>query len=117
MSSGNVKSTATLPDLQYASGIVKLAKAEADMPLIIQPIPLSRIRFVSFSDSAWANRPDKSTQGGQLHLMADVSLLEGVQAWVSLIDWKSWTLKGNDQIVPRRRSPRVWGYPRLSRVA
>ena len=92
ISAGNINK-AEIADLQKANKLVKTAKADADIPVIFNPIPVENIRFISFSDSSWANRSDGSSQGGQLHLIADKDILDGKQPWASMIDWKSWKLK------------------------
>lgn len=53
ISAGNVNK-AEIADLQNANKLVNTAKADADIPIIFNPIPIERIRFVSFSDSSWA---------------------------------------------------------------
>ena len=92
ISAGTVNK-AEIGDLQHANKLVKTAKADSDIPLIFNPIPIDNIRFISFSDSSWANRSDGSSQGGQLHMMADKAILEGKQSWTSVIDCKSWKLR------------------------
>ena len=47
----------------------------------------------TFTDAAWAVRPDGSSQGGYLLFFSDKDLLEGKEAKVSIMDWKSWKLK------------------------
>lgn len=73
--------------------VSQTAKADSDIPLIFNPIPIDNIRSISFSDSSWANRSDGSSQGGQLHMMADKDSVEGKQSWITIIDWKSWKLR------------------------
>ena len=47
----------------------------------------------TFTDAAWAVRPDGSSQGGYPLSCADKDLLDGKEASVSIMDWKSWKLK------------------------
>ena len=61
--------------------------------MIFSPIPLNSLRWITFSDSSWANRRDGSSQGGAIHLLADNAILEGQNSWASIIDWRSWKLK------------------------
>ena len=63
--------------IEFTADNLKTAKAESDLPLIFNPIPIDNLRFISFSDSSWANRSDGSSQGGQLHLITDKEMLDG----------------------------------------
>ena len=92
ISSGTVNS-AKISDLQEANRFVKVAHADKDLKLIFSLVPLTSLRWVTFSDSSWANRHDGSSQGGAIHLLADSSILNGQNPWASIIDWKSWKLK------------------------
>ena len=47
----------------------------------------------TFTDAAWAVRPEGSSQGGYLLFFADRELLDGKEAKLSIMDWKSWKLK------------------------
>ena len=73
ISSGTVNS-AKISDLQRANRLVKLAHADKDLKLIFSPVPLNSLRWITFSDSSWANRLDGSSQGGAIHLLADSSI-------------------------------------------
>ena len=57
------------------------------------PTPLTSLRWITFSDSSWANRHDGPSQGGAMHLLADSSILDGQNSWASITNWKSWKLK------------------------
>ena len=61
--------------------------------MTIQSIPMDRLAIGTFTDAAWAVRPDGSSQGGYLLFFADQALFEGKEASISIMDWKSWKLK------------------------
>jgi hypothetical protein len=51
------------------------------------------LRFSAFHDAGWASRPDNSSQGGLMIFACHKDLLDGKEATISLIEWKSWKLK------------------------
>ena len=51
------------------------------------------MRFCAFHDAGWASRLDGSSQGGYMSFACHAQLLDGHEATVNLIDWKSWKLK------------------------
>ena len=80
-------------DITVANELVKTAQAHVDLPLWIHSIHLDRLTLVSFSDAALAVRPDGTSQGGQPHIWADKSTLDGHEIKFTIADWKSWRLK------------------------
>ena len=63
------------------------------MALTFQAISLDRLHVGTFCDAAWGVRPDGSSQGGYLIFFADRALLEGKNALMKILDWRSWKLK------------------------
>jgi hypothetical protein len=47
----------------------------------------------TFTDASHETRLDKSSQGGQLHVFADCCILDGKEAKITIVDWKSWKLQ------------------------
>ena len=75
ISSGTVN-TAEISDRQEANRLIRMTHSDKDLKLIFSPIPLTSLRWITFSDSSWANRHDGFSQGGAIHLLADGSILD-----------------------------------------
>ena len=71
---------------QHAIKLVEAAKAEADTPVALNPIPVDNLRSTSFSDPSWANRPDGSSLRVQVHLVAGKEILEGINSRLGLVE-------------------------------
>ena len=91
--SASASASPTYADLSYANKLLRQAQRDCALPLIIHAIPLDKLTFGAFTDAAWAVRPDGSSQGGFLVYAAHSDLLDGAEAQMSIIDWKSWKLK------------------------
>ena len=91
--SASAISNPTYGDLQEANKLIRQAQRHRDLPLVIHSVPLDNLTMGAFTDAAWAVRPDGSSQAGYLIYFADKSLLNGAEAPVSVMDWKSWKLK------------------------
>ena len=48
---------------------------------------------VTYTDAGWTTRPDGTSQGGQLVLIANTELLQGQESNMSLISWHSSRLR------------------------
>ena len=53
----------------------------------------SDFRFNAFHDAGWASRPDGSSRRGLMIFACHKDLLDGKEAPLSLLEWKSWKLK------------------------
>ena len=91
--SASATSNPTYGDLQSANKLIRQAQRYKEIPINIPSIPLKRLTLGTFTDAAWAVRPDGSSQGGYLLFFADKDLLDGKESSVSIMDWKSWKLK------------------------
>ena len=91
--SASATSNPTYGDLQTANKLIRQAQRFKEIPLVIQNIPMDRLTMGTFTDAAWAVRPDGSSQGGYLLFFADKDLIDGKEAKLSIMDWKSWKLK------------------------
>ena len=74
--------------------MVRQAQRSKEVPIVIQSIPFDRLSIGTFTDAAWAVRPDGSSQGGYLLFFADQDLFYGKEAKVSIMDWKVGNFKG-----------------------
>ena len=63
------------------------AKTHADVKLRIQPIPLSELRFVSFSDAAFASEKTKPSHQGMFLMSAHKSIGENHSSPINPILW------------------------------
>ena len=86
--SASATSNPTYGDLQSANKLIRQAQRYKEIPINIPSIPLDRLTMGTFTDAAWAVRPDGSSQGGYLLFFADKDLLDGKEASVSIMDWK-----------------------------
>lgn len=75
-------------DLLETNKLIRMQRKYADTPLkfssqIKQPI------LVTYTDASWACRADGSSQGGQLTVLADKSILSGERSYFSILSWQS----------------------------
>ena len=59
---------------------------------------MNRLALGSYTDAAWAVRPDGSSQGGYLLFFSDSDLFDGKEADVSIMDWKKLGIKEESTI-------------------
>ena len=59
--SASATSNPTYGDLNTANKLVRQAQGYKELPIKIQSIPLHRLAIGSFTDAAWAVRPDGSS--------------------------------------------------------
>jgi hypothetical protein len=76
-----------------AQKIYRKAHARIGVEVRIKHIRPEDLRFSAFHDAGWASRPDNSSQGGLMIFACHKDLLDGKEATISLIEWKSWKLK------------------------
>ena len=92
LSQGNVQ-TAKVQDHSHMNKLIRQSKRDSNFTIWILAIPMQHVAFGSFSDASCGIRADGSSQGGQLHFVCDASLFDDHNARMSLVDWKSWSLK------------------------
>ena len=84
--SASATSNPTYGDLQSANKLIRQAQRYKELPITIQRIAMDRLTMGTFTDAAWAVRPDGSSQGGYVLFFSDKDLLEGKEAKVSIMD-------------------------------
>jgi len=92
ISQGN-HSQGRVKHLQEANKLVRTAFATADTPIVFQSIPLDRLCTVTFHDAGQGSRPDGSSQGGYVTVLADKDILDGKECKVTIMDWRSFKLR------------------------
>ena len=81
--------SAVVQTLMDGNRTLQEAKRHADTALRIQPIPLQDIRFVSFSDAAFASSKNHSSHQGMLLMTAHKCIGENQSSPVNPILWSS----------------------------
>jgi len=81
--------SACVKDLLEANKLLTEAKHHKETKITIKSIPLEDIRFVSFSDAAFANRANAQSQKGCLILAASKNIGEWKASDVSPLIWYS----------------------------
>ena len=80
--------TPTIKDLQEANAALKRL-LQNDVPVKIKPIPLDRLRLLMFADSSLGNASGGASQLARMTCACDKDLLEGKEADISILTWKS----------------------------
>ena len=80
---------ATVQDLLTGNKLLHEAKRYADVFVRYRPIPISQIRFVSFSDAAFASREKAHSQKGCLILTTNEQIDQDIAAPTSPLAWYS----------------------------
>ena len=78
----------TVQDLLDMNALFRRLKKDAVI-ITIFPIPLARLIGLMFTDASLANRKDCATQCAYIACMTDVAILEGQEAPVSVLAYKS----------------------------
>lgn len=81
--------SACVKDLLDANRLLTETKQYKNTKITIKSIPLEDVRFVSFSDAAFANRANSQSQKGCLILAASKSIGEWKASDVSPLIWYS----------------------------
>ena len=69
--------------------MLRRAKQHADTKIIFHEIPLTELQFTAYSDTAWANRYDLSSQGGTFIVVHGQGCYEYKKTKVSVVEWSS----------------------------
>ena len=76
-------------DMQETNRVVRLAKAHTDLALPVCEIPVDQVCFVSYGDASGGSTRAEQAQAGYVIMFADMSLLAGLAAPVTLVSLRS----------------------------
>ena len=82
-----------MSDIQETNRVVRLAKAHTELALPVCKIPVDQICFVSYGGASGGSTGAEQAQAGYVIMFADMSLLAGLAAPVTLISWRSHRVK------------------------
>ena len=106
---------AQVSDIQETNRVVRLAKAHTDLALPVCGIPVDQICLVSYGDASGGGIHAEQAQAGYVIMFADMSLLAGLAAPVTLVSWRSHHVK---RVVASASAAEPWVcLRRLHRVA
>ena len=74
---------------QEANRLLKFAKENADVGLTYAPLDLADVRMITAFDASFGCRPDGSSQGGFVVMLAPRKILETEEGDYHILDWKS----------------------------
>ena len=74
---------------QEANRLLKFAKDNADVGLTYSPLDLGDVRIVTAFDASFGCRPDGSSQGGFVVMLAPRKILETEEGDYHILDWRS----------------------------
>ena len=72
-----------------ANRLLKFAKENSDVGLTYVPLDLGDMRIVTAFDASFGCRPDGSSQGGFLVMLAPKKILETEEDFYHILDWRS----------------------------
>ena len=105
---------AQVSDIQETNRVVRLAKAHTDLALPVCKIRVDQICFVSYGDASGGSARAEQAQAGYVIMFADMALLAGLAAPVTLVSWRSHRVKrvvasasAAEAMGCLRRSPKV----------
>ena len=84
---------AQVSDIQETKRAVGLAKAHTDLALPVCKVPLDQVCIVSYGDASGGSTRAEQAQAGYVIMFADMSLLPGLAAPVTLVSWRSHRVK------------------------
>ena len=84
---------AHVSDIQETNRVVRLAKAHTDVALPVCKIPVDQVCFVSYGDASGGSTRAEQAQAGYVIVFADMSLLAGRAAPVTLVSLRSHRVK------------------------
>ena len=82
-----------MSDIQETNRVVRLAKAHTDLALPVCKVPVDQINFVSNGDASGGSTCAEQAQAGYVIMFADRALLECMAALVTLVSWRSHSVK------------------------
>ena len=80
-------------DIQETNRVVRLAKAHTDLTLLVCRILVDQICSVSYGDASGGGIRAEQAQTWYVIMFADMSLLAGLAAPVTLVSWRSHRVK------------------------
>ena len=80
---------ATVSDLITANKLLEEAKRHKDVTIVVKPLSPKKVRFMSYSDAAFATREKAHSQRGCLILATTEEIDRSLQASVSPLVWNS----------------------------
>ena len=95
-----------MSDIQETNRVVRLAKAHTDLALLVCKIPLDQICLVSYGDASGGGTRAEQAQAGYVIMFADMALLAGLAAPVTLVSWRSHRVK---RVVARASAAEAMG--------
>ena len=107
---------AQVSDIQETNRVVRLATAHTDLALPVWKIPVDQICFVSYGDASGGSTRAEQAQGRYVIMFADMALLAGLAAPVTLVSWRPHRVKrvvatsAAEAMGCLKRSPKVTGY-------
>ena len=84
---------AQVSDIQETNWVVRRAKAHTDLALPVCKIPVDQICLVSYGDASGGGTRAEQAQTGYVIMFADMALLAGLAAPVTLVSWRSHRVK------------------------
>ena len=84
---------AQVSDIQETNRLVRLAKAHTDVALPVCKIHVDQVCFVSYGDASGGSTRAEQAQAGYVIMFADMALLAGLAAPVTLVSWISRRVK------------------------
>ena len=72
-----------------ANRLLKFAKENSDVGLVYAPLDLGEMRIVTAFDASFGCRPDGSSQGGFVVMLAPKKILETEEDFYHILDWRS----------------------------
>ena len=95
-------------DIQETNRVVRLAEAHTDRALPVCKIPIEQFFFVSYGDASGGPTRPEQAQAGYVVMIADLALLAGMAAPVTLVSWRSHRVK---RVVASASAAEAMGLP------
>ena len=92
-------SRAQVSDIQETNRVVRLAQAHTDLAQPVCRIPVDQICLVSYGDASGGGIHAEQAQNGNVIMFADMSLLAGLASPVTLVSWRSHSVKRFSEMV------------------
>ena len=79
--------SATIQNLIDANRVLHEAKRHKDTTITVQPIPISKLRFLAFSDASFSSKKQPDSHTGMMIMTTHEQISNNVQSPVSPISW------------------------------
>ena len=97
---------AQVSDIHETNRVVRLARIHTDLALLVCKIPVDQICFVPYGDASVGGIHAEQAQAGYVIMFADMALLAGLAAPVTLVSWRSHRVK---RVVARASAAEAMG--------